>query len=69
MDARIAVTRLQQSISVALICSDADANYRRDLLQQELVTLDAASQDALLERVLGGLGHTDPLVALMHGAA
>ena len=42
MDTRIAVTRLQQSIAVALIVSDADANYRRDFLQQELATLDAA---------------------------
>lgn len=49
-----------------MICNaDLPADYRRDLLRQELSTLDNATANDFLDRVLGRLGHDDPLVVLM----
>ena len=50
---------------LAFICNDLPAEYRRDLLRQELSDLDNAAANDFLERALGRLGHDDALVVLM----
>ena len=57
--------RLEQNLLLEFICSDMTADYRRDLLRLELDTLDDATADDFLDRVLGRLDHDDPLVAAL----
>ena len=57
MNITAARARLQESLLVELICSDLPAWYRRALLRQEMSSLDDASANEFLERVLGRHGH------------
>ncbi|GEP61041.1 hypothetical protein [Reyranella soli] len=57
---------LEKALTLELICGSAlPADYRRDLLRRELENLPDSKANDFLDRVLGGIGHDDPLVVLM----
>ena len=48
-----------------IVGSTLPADHRLALFRQEMSILDNDAADDLLDRVLGRLGHEDPLVLLM----
>jgi hypothetical protein len=57
-----------RALTLELVCGDGlPADYRREIMRNELATLDNAAAEEFFERVMGRLDHDDPLVALMMG--